>query len=81
MFQFKIALGMELISGESFIRVDGYKTKESYYYPHDAKENDIVNCVMQIDPYNPDETHLLNKIIKCIETQVNACLAKTNGDI
>lgn len=71
-----LSRGMVLETGNSYIRVDFYKTHEAFLYPAEH-ENEIWNCCCTFDvndPTKPNDLSIVDRLLSIIESSVNACL-------
>ena len=67
----EISIGANLHPPQSFVKVDYYKTDESFYNPME-NEGEIFNCVTELNTTDLDYSILIG----IIEASVNALLKK-----
>jgi len=74
--EIRISRGYTFPECEPYIRVDMYKTHEAYLYP-ERHEGDIWNtcCTFDTnDPSQPNDLHVVDRLLSIIETSVNTLL-------
>jgi len=71
----KFSINMDMITGNTIVRVDGYRNHEAFLFPETVDNDDVCNCCMIWDKDKVNNLENVKTLMDILEHGTNACLS------